>query len=128
MMVFQARLYLAICEKFDIWVWIQCLVISIPCLLPSVVWEAQGFLWDFCEKDPIATYTGQFLFSWVFPRQKIGCPVVWRYSVWYLAFYVISFHCIRDVVAFVVRKAPAGKTWAAAAFSGSMMIGGVLRR
>merc|ERR1712070_1178016 len=55
-----------------------------------------------------------------------NCPVYQCWVHWYLIFYVWCFHYMRPIVTWAAKWVPKGATWAAAAFSASMIIGIVM--
>jgi len=125
LMVLEARIFLQICEKLRLPGWLQGVIVTVPCLLPNAIFEGREYAFDVCENEAAPHYV-LYTFSWIFRNFGDGCAMYWRWVQWYVAFYVWSFHFLRPFVAWGQRTLPArfkSRTWAAVAFSSSMMIG-----
>jgi len=122
LMILQTRIFLQIGEVIGVPGWAQVIFYGATCAIPM---QGSGYLFDFCQdrdQQPYALY----VFSWVFRNWGNGCPMVLRWVQIYGFFYVLCFHFLRPLVAFITKRIPERcrtNTWAAGAFSTSQMIG-----
>jgi len=125
MMILKARIFLGIAKNLHIPAWAQCLIATVPCCLPSSIFETEGgvtYMFDICEYGSVSTYV-QYWFSWLFRNFGDGCAMYYRWVQWYGTFYVWCFHYLRLVVMKLGKVLPKGRTWAAASLALSMYIG-----
>merc|ERR1712178_103942 len=101
-MVLEARIFLQICEILRMPGWLQGIIISIPCFLPSSVFGGAGAAknsFDICEDAATQQYV-QYTFSWIFRNfgpagtttGVTACPMYQGWVQWYTACYVWCFH------------------------------------
>jgi len=125
-MVLQVRIYMQICEKLRIPGWVQGLVATAICLLPSGIFEEGEYAFDICEgndgQSSVPTYV-MYTFSWLFRNWGDGCAIYYCWIQWYFAFYVWCFHYLRPIASRLQPRLPKGRTWAAASLGASMTIG-----
>jgi amino acid adenylation domain-containing protein len=121
-MVLQARVYMQICETLQVPGIAQAILISVPCFLPSSVFEYKEYAFDVCENGSAPTYV-LYVFSWLARNFGTGCALYWRWVHWYTAAYVWFFHFLRPLVRVSEKRIPRGPTWAAASLGTSMTLG-----
>jgi hypothetical protein len=132
-MVLEARIFLQICEILRMPGWLQGIIISIPCFLPSSVFggdTAAKNAFDICENADTQQYV-QYTFSWIFRNfgpagtttGTTACPMYQGWIQWYTACYVWCFHYLRSLSRIAGPHLPKGPVWSAAALGASMTIG-----
>jgi amino acid adenylation domain-containing protein len=118
-MVLMARIYLQIMETCRAPGWLQGVLVLIPCFLTY----SEAF--NVCEGVDTQGTSVKYVFSWIFRNFGTSCAMYYKWVQWYMAAYVWCFHYLRAVVNYASNSTflPKGRTYAAAAFGLSMMIG-----
>jgi len=127
-MVFQARLFLQLCEWVEVlgkkrWQgftfpgWLQLLIVIVP------IFAAPNSAGNICDENTSASKASQYIMSWIFRNFGYDCPVYVRWFQIYVCFYVAAFHYLRPAVSLVKDRLPNGPTWATASLAASMSLG-----
>jgi hypothetical protein len=125
LMVLEAKVFMALCDKLRLPSVAQAVLVAVPCLLPTSFFEGGEYAFDFCEGGSTTPLALQFVLSWIFRNWGTGCAMYWRWVHWYVVFYVWCFYGIRPLLAtrWAPKLAPKGPVGAAVAFTLSMSIG-----